>query len=47
MVLNNSGLQGLKVVTNAIMFFSAESFDFGSSKMSTYFSYPLSFRGRN
>ena len=31
MVLNNSGLRGLKVVTNARMFSSAESFDFGSS----------------
>ena len=30
-VLNNSGLRGLKVVTNARMFPSAESFDFCSS----------------
>ena len=31
MVLNNSGLRGLKVVTKARMFSSAESFNFGSS----------------
>ena len=30
MVLNNSGLRGLKMVTKARMFYSAKSFDFGS-----------------